>query len=230
MKYKLIIDEPLTFEELKAEVSNGAKFKVYPYCISLFFAVTLQRLSPAIFIRSNEAEKKYKRKYNRISYFLGLWGIPWGIHYTVNYTRVNNKGGIDVTNDIMLNIDADSLNSGMIELKTSSMVFAHPEKDIIGTFGKVFNKISSSDPLLKRVIVGRFLNVEYDDDYHYIIGIKLQPDNDNKIAQFVNYIELIKKALYREFSKRLTFEIIDLEGETELIQFLEEQGKEYLNR
>jgi hypothetical protein len=228
MKYKLIIDDELTLEELETQVENGAKFKIFPYCISLFFAVTLKRLSPAIFINSSEIEQRYKRKYNRLSYIFGLWGIPWGIHYTINYTRLNKKGGIDVTKDIMLNIDSESLKNRMIELKTSSMVFAHPESDITNTFEKVFKKMRIKDSVLEKVIVGRFLNVSSSEDYHYFVGIKLQSDNENKIEEFMNYIEFVKKELYREFSKRLTFEVIDLEGTNEYVRILEEQGKEYL--
>lgn len=230
MRYKLIIEEATTLNTLKTEVANGGKFKIYPYCISLFLVVTLKRLSPAIFIKSGESDLKFRRKYNRLSYFLGWWGIPWGVMYTINYTRLNRKGGIDVTDDVMLNIDENSLANNEVKLKTTSLIFAQPEKNVTKTFEKVFNKMSNSDSVLSKVIVGRFLNMPHADDYLYVIGIELSREYKSSIERFMTCTQQITKELYRDFSKRVTFEIIDLDSNNELTQFLIKQGKEYLNK
>ena len=51
MKQRLIIKEQLTFDELHKAIEYGGKFVTFQYCISIVFAVTLRRFSPAIFIR-----------------------------------------------------------------------------------------------------------------------------------------------------------------------------------
>jgi hypothetical protein len=227
MKYTLIINDQLTLEEIHTQVQNGARFKIFPYCISVFIAITLKRLSPAILITSAQQEQFYKKKYNRISYIFGWWGIPWGIQYTLNYSRLNNKGGIDVTDEIMLNITSESVKNKTVYLKLSAMVFIEPQADIDKAFTKVIRKMSASDSALSQVVVGRYLHVENHEHHHYIIGLKRTAISENQIESFIDYSELLKKELYREFSKTVTFDVVDIAIENELMLILMKQGKQY---
>jgi hypothetical protein len=103
MHYKLIIDDQISLDQLQKQVEKGGTFVMYQYCISILFAVSLRRFSPAYFIPANESKSKYKAKYNRLSSIFGWWGIPWGIVYTLSSYKINRNGGIDVTEDILYN-------------------------------------------------------------------------------------------------------------------------------
>ncbi len=102
-KTKLILEKYYTIEELTEKVNQGARFVIFQYCISLIFAVTLRRFSPAYLIQSNNGQAKFKKKYNRISFIFGWWGISWGPIKTIQSLRINNMGGLDVTEDLILN-------------------------------------------------------------------------------------------------------------------------------
>src|SRR5690606_4154726 len=104
MKYKLVINDNFTLDELRKEIQNGGRFILFPYCISLIFAVNLERFSTAIFFKKEGSVSRFKNKYNLISFVFGWWCIPWGPMQTVSDIRINNRGGIDITEDILINI------------------------------------------------------------------------------------------------------------------------------
>jgi hypothetical protein len=89
-----------TIQQIKNVIQDGGKFITYGYCISLF-AFTLRLTSSSYLITSNEDIRKYKGKYNIISFILGWWGLPYGPIYTIDMIKMNNKGGADVTDVIL---------------------------------------------------------------------------------------------------------------------------------
>ena len=96
--------EGLSVEQINDELSRGAKFIVYEYCISCF-VMTFRRGSKVFFIKSGENRLKHGFIYSLISLVLGWWGIPWGPIYTVG-TVVNNLcGGKDVTQELLTKIN-----------------------------------------------------------------------------------------------------------------------------
>lgn len=201
MNYKLVLPEDLSLEELKAEIDKGCRFIVFSYCIGLLFALLLKRLSPAIFIPHKEAVSKYAKKYNRISYILGWWQIPWGAYYTIKYIRFNNKGGLDVTEDIMLNIDEQSLLNREIQLEITNLLFDIPSNEDKKAFEKAFFKKVDATVYLEQCVVGMFMN---DEEPFYVIGIKIKGDFQETVA-------IIKKALYTQFYKRIKFQFKELD-------------------
>ncbi len=74
-KSKIRLDKEYSLKELEETINKGAKFIVYQYCISLIFAVTLKRFSPAILIipEMQQSALRLKKRYNRISLFFGWW-------------------------------------------------------------------------------------------------------------------------------------------------------------
>jgi hypothetical protein len=78
MNPRIKIRLPLNYSrtEIVKLVESGARFIIYQYCISLFFAITLRRFSPAFLVLPGEPANKYKGRYNLISLLFGWWGIP----------------------------------------------------------------------------------------------------------------------------------------------------------
>jgi hypothetical protein len=92
--------ENLSLTEVNYELSKGAKFVIYEYCMS-FVVVTVTRKSDIYFIRSNKSSLKYSLGFSLISLLLGWWGIPWGPINTIVSLGVNGGGGRDITKEIV---------------------------------------------------------------------------------------------------------------------------------
>jgi hypothetical protein len=223
MKQKIKIDKPLTFEELQAEIKNNSRFVVFQYCISIMFAVTLRRFSPAILISPNSSISKYKRRYDFITILFGWWGFPWGPIHSMRSLNINRKGGLDVTNDIMLNISKDDLIRNEVDLKLTNELFCKPDKWDAKSFKIAIHKDFEFDYNIKQLVIGLFVNTEKGIAPHYTIGLKVDKN-------FEDYIELVKRSLYTEFSKHTCFEFVDLNEDNEIFRKLEIQGEHIINR
>jgi hypothetical protein len=210
MQYKLIIEDGISPSLLKQKIKDGGKFIVFSYCISLV-AFTLKRMSPAIFIENETQFQYYKKRYNLINSIFGWWCIPWGFIYTPNYLKANNKGGIDVTEDVLLNITESSLKEKYIEFIKTSMLFDFPDKSDEKILRKHFSKMISDTYEIKRLAAGWYLNVPNGTAPFYLIGIE-------SIDYYENYIEDIKKRLYTDFYKRVPFQFIDIAKSDDLIK------------
>jgi hypothetical protein len=216
MQYKLVLEEDINLQSLRERIKQGGKFIVFSYCISLF-AITLKRMSPAIFIENETQFRKYKRYYNGINLLFGWWGIPWGLFYTPNYIRANNKGGIDVTEDVLLNVTDESLKEKRMEFLHTSMLFDYPSKSDEKIFLKQFNIIISKLQEIDTLAVGWYLNVENGYAPFYLIGI-------SSSDYYANYETEIKKHLYQDFYKHVPFQFINLSEQGTLVTHLLKQG------
>lgn len=92
--------EGLTEDQLNFELSNGAKFVVFEYCISII-VMTFKRGSDIYFIKAGESTVKYSIGFTLLTFILGWWGFPWGPIYTIGSLYTNMTGGKDVTGDIL---------------------------------------------------------------------------------------------------------------------------------
>jgi len=223
MNQKLLIESDITLEELEDKVANGYKFIVFQYCVSILFAITLRRFSPAILIKNNDEIREHKKRYNRYSLLFGLWAIPWGIIHTINSLKINNTGGVDVTEDIMVNITKEGLQNREIELKITTKLFLEPEKSDLKAFNKALLKGFERDYNVKQIAVGLFVNVDEGEAPFYMVGIKVEKD-------FEKYNERLDKALYKYFRKHVYFEYVDLNENEDVYRRLEKQGSIILNK
>lgn len=224
LKHRIIIPENMQLEALHNEIQHGGRFLVFPYCISVFFAVTTRRFSPAIFVPYGASTQTYQTRYNRISYILGWWGIPWGPVRTLQCVRINRNGGIDVTEDILLNIDENCLRQREVVLHKTSMLFTPPEGSERQSFEKAILKKLPHDPELKKLVVGLYLNTAEGEAPVYTIGLRT--------AGAVQHyqIEAVRKALYTQFYKRVPFVFTNLDEANELNGILEKQGLTIISR
>jgi hypothetical protein len=96
----------LSAADLNRELSEGAKFVVFEYCISIL-VMTFKRSSSIYFIRAGESTVQYSIGFTLLSLVMGWWGIPWGPIYTIGALYHNLSGGKDVTMEVL-----NAINSG----------------------------------------------------------------------------------------------------------------------
>ena len=100
MKDNLQILNNMSLPELKKEIAQGARFVVFPYCVSVI-VLTFKRESGVYFFKANRSSLPAAAKYMIISLLFGWWGIPWGPIYTVSSLFANFRGGKDITKEVM---------------------------------------------------------------------------------------------------------------------------------
>lgn len=212
MQYRLVVKPEITFEQLERQIADGARFIVFPYCISLIFAVALRRLSPAIFITESRQLSRYARKYRTVSLICGWWCLPWGIVRTLDALSVIKKGGLDVTADIMQNLDAAALSSGIVELRQVHTIYAEPDTSALKSMKKMLSPVFNNDSSIHKIVAALFVNTKAS---YFVIGLEA-----DSLAAF--YADRLKTALYKDFYKTVHFEFIDLASEDGTL--LAEQG------
>jgi hypothetical protein len=223
MEYKLKVQDNLSVKELEHLVNSGCRFISFTYCISIIFAVTLRRFSPAILIIDRRVFNKNKFKYNLLTILFGWWGFPWGPIFSVRALNVNRKGGIDVTDDIMLNITEDSLKNRIIELKSTKQMFCRPDKWDSKSFKKALVREFGDKFYIRKIVIGFFINTREGERPYYVIGLRVR-------GNFEDHVTKIRKALSTEFRKTSYFEFINLDIQTEMLQMLEEQGETIIEK
>jgi len=223
MNYKLHIPEKTELNALRQQIDEGYKFIIFQYCISILFAITLTRYSPAILVKDEDEMNSFRKKYNRQALLLGLWAIPWGIIKTLDSIKVNKKGGIDVTEDIMINLDAESLQQKEVNLAITTKLFVEPNKSELKGYRKAVRHGFEKDYNVKTIAAGLYINVEEHAAPHRVVGIKTEKDFDK-------CVERLEKSLYRYFIKNTYFEFVDLDKDEELCRRLLSQGEIILQR
>lgn len=99
--------EGMTAEQLNLELSAGARFVVFQYCISVI-VVSFKRGSTIHFIRAGESAFGKGVLFSLCSLLLGWWGIPWGPIWTISTIFRNSRGGLDVTNEVVRSLNASA--------------------------------------------------------------------------------------------------------------------------
>ena len=97
---KIIGTENLTREQVQYELSKGAKFVIYQYCVSLL-VITFRRPSDIYFVTADRPFTGVRLGYSLLSLIAGWWGIPWGPIWTVQSLWTNLSGGRDVTAQVV---------------------------------------------------------------------------------------------------------------------------------
>lgn len=218
--HKLVIPENIDLQTLTREVDRGGRFIVYPYNISLV-AIMLNNLSPAIFVPAGEDERTYRRKYILLCAFFGWWSVQ-GILKTITNIHYNKKGGLDITEDVMLNLKEEDIAEGKVCIQHTNMLFDPPSKDDLNIFRKALKGHSGAQPFndqyyIQECVVARYLNTGDDDDNTFVVGLKLK-------GSFEHNIDAVEKDLYKKFFKHVTFEFLNLEENSDIAQKLRKQG------
>lgn len=97
--------EGLSVADINRELSNGGKFVIYQYCVSIL-VMTFKRNSSIYFVRPTEMGLKHSFGFTLVTLLFGWWGIPWGPIYSIGSLYTNLSGGKNITNEVL-----NSLNS-----------------------------------------------------------------------------------------------------------------------
>jgi hypothetical protein len=95
----------LTIAALRAAVNGGARFVVFPYCES-WLIVSFKRASAPTLVKPGEAAWRVGGVQILHSVLFGWWGFPWGPIWTVMTIAQTVRGGVDVTDAVMANLEA----------------------------------------------------------------------------------------------------------------------------
>lgn len=202
-----------TLEQLKKDVDAGGRFIVYQYTISLV-AITLRRMTQAYFVPAGMPANAYKKSANTTSLILGWWCIPWGPIRTLQSLKVNNKGGIDVTKDVMLNLTEEDLAKGQVILEYVATTIIAPNKTDTREATKAIRKFLENEPDITEVYFGLYINTN---DPHLVFGIVCKDI-------LPNYIDDFKSVLYKYYYKSANFLIVDLNDGSQIAKELLELG------
>jgi hypothetical protein len=105
---KIVGTDGLTTEQIRYAISNGSKFVLYQYSVSLVF-ISFRRSSDIYFVPPGNAFTLPRVGYSLLSLVAGWWGIPWGPIYTVQALWTNLSGGRDVTREILAQSSASAM-------------------------------------------------------------------------------------------------------------------------
>ena len=97
--------------ELRGLVSNGGKFVMYKYCISVLLA-TFNNPTDIYFIHPGNSRITPGLSFLFVNLLLGWWGIPWGPIYTIGNIGSILSGGKDVTSEIIAQINQNDASYG----------------------------------------------------------------------------------------------------------------------
>lgn len=213
MKHRLVISEDLSIQDIEERVANGGRFIVYSYTISLL-AITLKRFSPIYFIDSQADFESHKRRYNTISRIFGWWCIPWGPLRTTQSIRFNNKGALDLTEDVMLNLTQEDLAAIEVNIEETTLLFQQPERTDIKAFQKALARHQNLRLYIQKIVVGLYINTP---EPYFVVGIETIGDYNGTCTS-------LRQAFHTQFLKSVRFEFIDLRQAHEWKSLLEKQG------
>jgi hypothetical protein len=99
----------LTVNDINKELSRGAKFVMFQYCVSIL-VMTFRRSSDIYFIKAGESTIKHSIGLTLVTFIFGWWGIPWGPIYSIGALFSNLTGGKDVTQEVLMSMNSESNN------------------------------------------------------------------------------------------------------------------------
>ncbi len=207
IKHQLLNLKQESSAEIVNQIKEGGKFIVFYYRLAIL-AVSYQRLSPAVFIRNPEEFDFYRKKYNKMALLKGLLYFPFGPLPALKEIKLNNKGGLDVTGDILLNLNDKDLKNEVVYIRQMHTLFGHVSKTDLKYFKKTLLKYAQENPEVETIVVGTYINVDQNEEPPFCIGIGIK---DKEHTQ----IEEVEKALYKEFRSFNQFIHFDLNAEGE---------------
>jgi hypothetical protein len=89
----------LTRDQIEREVLRGAKFVVYPWCVSLVW-MSWKRSSDIYFVRAGQHFTVHGVAYLLLSLVMGWWSV-WGLFWTPQCLWTNISGGYDLTPEVL---------------------------------------------------------------------------------------------------------------------------------
>lgn len=189
-----------------AAQNKGGRFVTYQWFVPLPIFHPTRRLSKVYYIPSGKNPAAHAWKFNLICLIIGWWGLPWGPIYVLRSIRLNNLGGVDVTEDVYLNINKASYEAGRIRIERTAVAFVHPQKSDAKEFRKVFQALIRDGVIKNPPYIGIDLNADENEQDYFLIGFE----------QSINGVEQqISDAIYKRFFKHTEFMLFELNADFE---------------
>ena len=222
MSFRLKIPDGMTLESLKQSVENGFTFHVFRYDIGIGF-MSFERFSSAVLIPPGESMSAYNRPYNITTILIGWFCIPLGPLTAIKTILFNSKGGIDVTGDIMLNIDEESLARKHVVLEKTHDLFLKPDGFDIKTVKKVMWADYEGNEDIEELIFAEYINTV---EPYYMLGLNVSEELQEE------YTRRIRESFYKKFMKKTRIEFMypNNDEEPEVFDLLRQQGAGILYR
>ncbi|MBI1837119.1 MAG: hypothetical protein HYR91_07620 [Flavobacteriia bacterium] len=215
MEIKLANYTKYSYNQIIEGKEKGGKFVSFQWILPLPWFTPVRRLSKVYYIEPGIDSSVYALKYNNLSRLLGWWGLPFGPLYVGKSIRLNNNGGIDVTDDIYLNLNEENFKKGFVDLKLNSMKFTSPNKTEINELKKVSKKLIEDNIINKSFKVAYFIDTKENEFPYYLIAV------DSEIS--IELEEIVKKEIYKRFYKQFRYQLICIHSEfTDKEMFLKE--------
>lgn len=214
MKYRLANIEGITLGQLEQEVAQGAKLVTYVYTISPI-AFTVRNLTGVYLVRIGEKDKHWITP-TILTGLFGWWSIPNGFINAWRSIKLNTSGGLDVTSDVMANVDETSFSNRIIEIKVVQGIFNKASDRNRTLITKAVNRTIPHYREIEEVYLGLFINTPEGEQPFHVIGVQSEEPIDR-------FRDSLMMNLRKDFYKHVHFEIVPLD-DSELATKLIEQG------
>lgn len=214
---KLSINDRIKYEELSSKIQEGGRFIAYRYIVSRPLFYPVNRISKLFFIEKNEKASKYAWSYNVLNFLLGIWGLPFGPAVMIKSIFINLKGGIDLTEDVLVNLTKEAFDKKEIEMLRPGNMFVAPTKSNLKELGKVTRELRSKNIVKGEIVVGYFIDTKENESPYYALGFS----NDLEAVD----LQKIRNEIRKRFYKHVKFEFFSLDEENnEFVQRLKKEG------
>lgn len=214
MKYRLANIEGITLGQLEQEIAEGAKLVTYAYTISPI-AFTVRNVRGVYLIQPGKKDNHWIAP-TIVTGLFGWWSIPNGFINALESIKVNTSGGLDVTGDIMTNLDEVSLAARTVEFKVAQSLFGKATDRNRTLITKAVNRTIPHYRGVDEVYLARFINTQEGEQPFHVIGVRSTEPIDR-------FRESLLMNLRKDFYKHVHFEILQLD-DSELALKLVEQG------
>lgn len=214
MKYRLANLDGFTIGQLEQEIAQGGKLITYAWTISPI-AFTVRNVTSVYLVPPGKKGNHWLIP-TIITGLFGWWSIPNGFINALQSIKVNLSGGLDITGDIMANLDEASLATKTVEFKVAQGLFGKATERNRTLITKAVNRTMPHYREVDEVYLGRYINTQEGEQPFHVIGIRsVEPIDQFRGSLLMN--------LRKDYYKHVRFEIIALDS-SELAIKLVEQG------
>ncbi|HQW06395.1 MAG: hypothetical protein IPH05_16140 [Flavobacteriales bacterium] len=214
MKYRLANLEGLTLKQLESEVALGGKLVTYVYTISPI-AFTIRNVTAVYLVQTGKKDKHWIAP-TIVTGLFGWWSVPNGFINALRSIKVNTSGGLDVTGDVMANLDETSLLEKTVELQVVQSLFGKASERNRTLITKAVNLSIPHYREIEEVYLGLFINTQEGEQPFHVIGVKSNEPIDR-------FSDSLMMNLRKDYYKHVRFDIIALDS-SEVSTKLIEQG------
>ncbi len=214
MKYRLANLEGLTLNQLDKELAQGGKLVTYAYTISPI-AFTIRNVTGVYLVRPGKKDNHWITP-TIVTGLFGWWSVPNGFINAIRSIKVNTSGGLDVTGDVMANLDETSLSKKTVEFKVVQNLFGKASERNRTLITKAVNLSIPHYRDVEDVYLGLFINTQEGEQPFHVIGVKSKEPIDR-------FQDSLMMNLRKDYYKHVRSEIMALDS-SDVSTKLIEQG------